>query len=57
MLVTILVLLLVASLVYYIITILPLPAPFKNIALAILAIVAIIYLLGFIEGSPLYLHR
>ena len=41
----------IAYLVYYILGMTPLPAPIKMIIYVILAIVFIVYLLGFLPGS------
>lgn len=48
---TLLVLVIVLGLVYWAITLLPLPEPFKNIALVILILVCVIYLLAFLFGA------
>lgn len=45
-LVHLLVFILVAGLIYYVITLLPIPQPFKNVALAILCLILVIILLG-----------
>jgi hypothetical protein len=52
-LISLLVLVIVFGLVYYLITLLPLPAPFKNVALIILILIAIILLLGYSGLVPL----
>jgi len=41
----------IAYLVYYILGMTPLPAPIKMVIYVILAIVFIVYLLGFLPGS------
>jgi len=51
LLITLLILCLVLGLVWYVVTLLPLPAPFKNIALAIIAVIAAIYLLSILLGA------
>lgn len=57
-LVSLLVLVIVVGLVYYIITLIPLPAPFKTIALVVLALIAILWLIGGITGyHPFVLRR
>ncbi len=59
-LVTILVLVLVAGIVYWIISILPIPSPFREIALAILGVILIIILLsevGLISGGSHFFAR
>ena len=45
LLISILILLLFAGILYYIVTLLPLPAPFKNIALIILLLIVLLVLL------------
>jgi hypothetical protein len=61
LLITILVLCLVFGVVYYIITLIPLPAPFAQIALIVLALIFLLVLLnevGFLGGRPLlYRHQ
>jgi hypothetical protein len=49
-----LVAILVIGLIYYLITLLPVAQPFKNIALVIVIVIAIVYLLGFVGfgGGP-----
>lgn len=44
-LVSLLVLVIVAGLAYYIVTLLPLPAPLKNIAVIVVLLVFLVYLL------------
>ncbi len=52
LLVTLFVLTLVASLIWYIVAyLLPVPQPFKNVLLAILCVIFIIYLLAMISGN------
>lgn len=52
LLISLLVLCLVGGLIYYLITILPLPAPFKTVAFCILVLIAILYLVGYLPGGP-----
>lgn len=51
LLISLLIFALVASLVYWVITQLPMPAPFRSIILVILVIIFIIYLLGHLSGG------
>lgn len=46
MLISLLVAVIVMGLVYYCITLLPIPQPFKNIAIILLVIICILWLLG-----------
>ena len=41
----------IAYLVYYVLGMTPLPAPVKNVVYIVLAIIFIIYLIGFLPGS------
>jgi hypothetical protein len=50
LLVTLLIFVLIAGVIYWIITLIPFPQPFKNIALAILGIIAVIWLIGLMTG-------
>lgn len=52
MLVTLLITILVLGLVVYLIRLLPLEEPWKTAAIAIVIVIAIIWLLGFIPGGP-----
>jgi hypothetical protein len=45
MLVTLLVAVVVAAIVYWIVTLIPLPPPFKNIVLAILGLIFVLWIL------------
>jgi len=45
----------IAYLVYYVLGMTPLPAPIKTIVYVILAVVFIVYLLGFLPGSHSFL--
>ncbi len=51
LLVSILIFLLIASLFWWIVTLLPLPDPIKQIALVVLAIIAVLYLIGALTGQ------
>lgn len=51
-LISLLVWVLVLGLIYYIVTLLPLPAPFRTIALVIFAIIAILLLVGSLGVLP-----
>jgi hypothetical protein len=53
LLINLLVLLLICGLIYWIITLIPLPPPFKNIALIIFGIIVIIYLISMLTGNSL----
>jgi hypothetical protein len=60
-LVDLLILVLVAGLIYWLLTVLPVPQPFKNVAIAIFIVICIIWLLGVAFGSfpaphPLFLR-
>jgi hypothetical protein len=59
MLFQILFLIIVLGLIYWIITILPIPEPFKKIALVIIAVICLLYLLSVLFGmaGPLPLFR
>jgi len=55
-LVGILIFIFIIGLLYWIVTLLPLPAPFKTIALVVVCIIAIVYLLsalGVFAGGPI----
>lgn len=51
MLISLLIMVLVLGLIYYCVTLLPLPPPFKTVALVIVLIIAIIWLLQFIPAG------
>jgi hypothetical protein len=56
LLVTLLILVLVAGVAFWIISLLPIPAPWLNVAKAIVAIIVLIYLLSYLvplSGHPL----
>jgi hypothetical protein len=59
MLFQILFLIIVLGLIYWIITILPIPEPFKKIVLVIIAVICLLYLLSLLFGmaGPLPLFR
>jgi len=46
MLIQLLIIVIVLGLLYWLVTLLPLPAPFKNIALVIVILIAIVWLLS-----------
>lgn len=48
---SLLVLVIVLGLIYWIVTLLPLPAPFKQVALVIIIVVCLLYLLGILFGA------
>jgi hypothetical protein len=48
---SLLVMVIVLGLIYWLITMLPLPPPFKNIALVIIVVICLIYLLGILFGG------
>jgi hypothetical protein len=50
-LITLLIFIIVLGLIYWAITLLPLPQPFKQIALVVLIVFAIIYLLMTLTGT------
>jgi hypothetical protein len=52
MLVSLLIAVIVIGLIYYIITLLPLPQPFKNVAIIILLLICVIWLLGYVGAFP-----
>jgi hypothetical protein len=60
MLIQLLVFALVAGLIYYLLTLLPLPDPFKKAVLIIFIVICVIYLIGFlapIGGLSIWPHR
>jgi hypothetical protein len=57
MLVDLLVAVIVMGLLYYIVTILPLPQPFKTIAIVIILVICIIWLLSFTSFGGNYFHH
>ena len=50
-LIALLIFVLIVSLVYYVLGMTPLPAPIKTVVYVILAIIFIVYLIGFLPGS------
>lgn len=46
-----LVMVIVLGLIYWIVTLLPLPAPFKNVALVIILVICLLYLLAILFGA------
>jgi hypothetical protein len=48
LLITLLILLLVVSVLFYIIGLFPLPAPWGNVIRAVLALIVLIYLIGYL---------
>jgi hypothetical protein len=52
MLITLLVAVIVAGILYWIVTLLPLPQPFKNIAICILLLIFLLWLLSFAGVKP-----
>lgn len=60
MLIEILIAVVVFGLIYYVITLIPLPPPFRTIALVVMALIAIVWLLSFLGpgfGGPLFVRR
>lgn len=57
-LVTVLVVCLIVGVIYWIVTLLPIPTPFKQIAMAVCALILLIWLLNVIGvfGSPWIIH-
>jgi hypothetical protein len=56
MLISLLIAIVIIALVYWLITLLPLPSPFKTIILVVFILIAIIYVLqvgGFVSGTLL----
>jgi len=49
-LITLIILIIVFGLIWWLVGILPIPQPFKNVVIAILAVIGIIYLLGVAFG-------
>ena len=52
MLLTLLVYLVILAIIWWVLTQLPLPPPFRLVAIVIMALVAIYMLLGLVGGSP-----
>lgn len=55
-LLSLLILIVVLGLIYYLITLMPLPDPFKTIAIVIFIIVAILALVGFIPVHGIFIR-
>lgn len=53
LLITLLIYLLILGIVYWVITLLPLPAPFRTVAIVIFAILVIVILFNFLAGGSL----
>lgn len=52
---SLLVLVIVMGLVWYIVSAMPIPAPFKQIAIVIVAVICLLYLLGLLFGyAPVF---
>ena len=49
-LISLLILVIVAGIVYWIVTLLPLPQPFKNIVIVILLLILLLWILGMFTG-------
>lgn len=58
-LISLLILCLVVAVIFWILSLLPVPQPFMNIAKAIVAIICLIWLLSMLGGAvhPLYIYR
>lgn len=52
MLISLLITIIVLGLLYYCVTLLPLPPPFKQIATVIFIVIAIVWLLSYLPGAP-----
>jgi hypothetical protein len=52
MLISLLILCVVFGLIYYLLGLLPIPQPFKNIILIIMVVIAILVLLSYVPGVP-----
>jgi hypothetical protein len=56
-LIGLLVFVVIIAIVFYIITQMPLPGPWRNIALCIVGLIVILYLLGALTGAgPAFIH-
>ncbi|MGE0797297.1 MAG: hypothetical protein AB7G13_28795 [Lautropia sp.] len=51
-LISLLILVLILGLIYWVITLIPLPPPFKTVALVVFAIIAILYLVSMLGALP-----
>jgi hypothetical protein len=58
---SLLVMVIILGLIYWIVTLLPLPAPFKNVALVIVCVICLLYLLSILFGVapafPVHYYR
>jgi heme A synthase len=54
MLISLLVFVIVAGLIWWLLSMLPIPDPFKKVVLVIFIVICIIYLLGFVGYMPGY---
>jgi len=50
-LITLLIMLIVFGIIWYVVTLLPIVEPFKSIALAIVGLILVVYLLGVLFGG------
>jgi hypothetical protein len=57
MLVDLLVMVIVLGLLYWLVTLLPLPPPFKTVALVIIILICVIWLLSFTSFGGPYFHH
>lgn len=57
LLISLLVAVLVFGLIYWVISIIPLPPPFRTVALVIMAVIALVWLLEFLPGSGFHFPR
>lgn len=48
---SLLVMIIVMGLIYWIVTMLPIPQPFKNVAIVIVLVICLLYLLGILFGA------
>ncbi len=55
-LIGLLVAVIVIGLLLYLVSILPIQAPFKTIAYVVVVLIAIVWLLGGLSGSPIHLN-
>ncbi len=57
MLIDLLVMVIVMGLLYWLVTLLPIPQPFKNVAIVIIVVICIIWLLSFTSFGGNYFHH
>lgn len=57
MLVSLLIAVLIIAVICYVVTLIPIPAPFKTVIWLILAVIFIIWLVGYLPGGGLHLGR